>query len=726
MLHSNCSDACGLETHPVPERDPFLADLYDRLHETPTQRKFRTIAPIPVGCVFIQRPEMSEEDMRGHFRLMKQLGFTCLKGIMTCPGTTKQQVMHLALDEGIIPWWYDEGGWEPVTDELLDRLSIPRETPIEAIRTHPAFLEHQTEVFRRRIDRSAGGPVDQSVRTGADIPFSFDLELAPGAVPAFVAWLRETYGTVDALNEAWNMFHAGIAEGKEIWATWEEVEQGIPSVNPKEYRHFRDILRFKADLYVGRVRARVDQSLAADPHEPVRAGGEMGLFLPFASRATDMEGIAEEMARGGSFYPSIHLAWHFEEADFEVARCVYMQAALAQDWFKGGWAATWESTGGPQQLSGGKAWAPEGAAKTAGFTVDAGVMTQLMLSYLAAGFKGFGMWCWNARSAGWEAGEYALLDRNQQPCGRTRTVGRIGQAARRYRDELWKAHKEPVVGIFVDFDNEAIWAAMSVKGREKFKHTPVQTRIGASRALIDHNVPWEHVTASDLRNGLADRYTVILLPAVIALSDDILDILAGYVERGGRLVLDMPSAWYDAFGRLLPTGEGTAFERVFGCTIRDYQYSSNVRRVIDGLELEGFVVDLGVTRAEVLAEYDNGQPAIAEATLGEGAAVVLGYEASLVCFRPGDVVAEERLVRYALGPHRSPYACDGALAYRLAAPAADHYFLINDGPPTAVFLDTREQAYAACTDAVTGEGLPLGEAIALPAYSGRWLRLERP
>ena len=76
----------------------------------------------------------------------------------------------------------------------------------------------------------------------------------------------------------------------------------------------------------------------------------MGLFLPFAARATDMEGIAKAMKEKGSFYPSIHLAWHFEELNYEVTRGIYMQSSLCTDWFKGGWAATWESTGGPQQF----------------------------------------------------------------------------------------------------------------------------------------------------------------------------------------------------------------------------------------------------------------------------------------------------------------------------------------------------------------------------------------
>ncbi|HUT01566.1 MAG TPA: hypothetical protein VM031_03865, partial [Phycisphaerae bacterium] len=91
----------------------------------------------------------------------------------------------------------------------------------------------------------------------------------------------------------------------------------------------------------------------------------------------------------------------------------------------------------------------------------------------------------------------------------------------------------------------------------------------------------------------------------------------------------------------------------------------------------------------------------------------------------GDADAERRLVTWALGSNEPPYACEGAIVYRLAAPAADHYFLINDGPAVSARLDTKHLACAALADAVTGEPLALGTPIALPAHSGRWVRCEK-
>jgi beta-galactosidase len=723
--------------------DPFLHALYDRRHDSPMQQRFRRIRPWPVGCVFIQHPTMDEADIRRHFRLMRELGFTALKQCQTCRGTDPHKVMHMAMDEGIIPFWYGEGGWEDPTPEKLTELGIDPATPIEKLRDDPTWLARQEKLMRARIDAWGRTPPPDDPALAVElpgVPLSFDYELTDAHVPLFVSWLQKTYGDIAALNRAWNLHHCMIAgprrqEGAGIddeagWSSWGQLQQELPGVvndERREYRRIRDVFRFKADIYLDHVRAKAAREHACDPLAPQRAGGEMGLFLPFASRGTDMAGIADVMTHYGSFYPSIHLAWHFEETAFEYARPVYMQASIAADWFKGGWSATWESTGGPQQLTGWDApFVPAVRDMVPGFTVDGGVMTQLMLSWIAGGFRGFGLWSWSVRSAGWEAGEYGLLDRNNRPTDRAVAAGRIGQACRRLRDELWQARKEPVVGVFVDWDMEAIWAGVSRCSRSMLKSQAVRARIGAARALIDANVPWEHVTADDLRFGLAGRYRVLLLPAALAIAPDLWPIFEQYVHDGGRLVLDAPGGWYDTYGQLQQTDDGSSFERLLGCRAADYQYARAGNRpwAIDGHDLQGCTIDLQPTSAHVVETFDHGPPAVTERRAGRGSAVILAHEASLGCLKPGNAWGQSHLVRHALGEHRSPYRCDGAVAYRLAAPCAEHFFLINDEPRPVTARLHSDRAWGSCTDAVYGDTLPPGESLVIPACSGRWVRCE--
>jgi beta-galactosidase len=698
----------------------YLTKAYDGLNDSPMQRHFRALAPMPFGVVFLPWDGLTEPELRRHFRLMKELGFTNLKQVMPAPGWPAERLLEVALDEGILPFWYGEGGWAPIDGVLLDRLGIPRETPMPAIREHPAMRAHQAEVLRKRIRLPPAG--DAGGEDGVEL--IFDPVLREDARPLFVEWVKRNYSTIEDLNDAWNMREVGIARDARPWESWEDFESDPGRVADHEYRHVRDILRFKADHALARLRLRNEAARRRDPAEPQRAGGEMGLFLPFAWRGTDMEGIAGTLRECGSFYPSIHLAWHFEEAGYETTRCVYMQASLAADWFKGGWSATWESTGGPQQFSGGKGWHPKAADETAGFTVDAGVMGQLMLSYLAAGFRGAGLWAWNCRRAGWEAGEYQLLDRNGEPCARTRRAGRIAKAANRLRDELWQARKEPYVGVFVNWDNEAIWAAISQRNRDHFRHFPIRARVGAARALINGNVPWEHVTARDVRRGLAARYRAIFLPAQVAINRDLWPLFDAYVRGGGRLLLDAPGGWFDERGKVMPTGGGSDFERLFGVCLRDYQYSANVPRALRNRPLSGWVMEMDPTSAEAIARFDDGAAAVTLNRLGRGAALVLGYEASHALFRPGRAEMESWLCEWTLGGTRLPYRCRGAIAYRLAAPAADHYFLMNDGHAAAAVLET-EREYAAWEDAETGERLVAGAPVALEACGARWLRMTK-
>jgi beta-galactosidase len=555
-------------------------------------------------------------------------------------------------------------------------------------------------------------------------------DIHPDAVPAFIEWLQAEYGDIDSLRRAWNVEHVGLQGNMLEWESWEDVQAGVETdVSARDYRNTRDRLRFRADTYVrDYIQAAVERTQAMDPNVPMRAGGEMGIFLPFASRGTDMESIALTMREGGSFYPSIHLTWHFEEVQFEVARPVYMQAAMTTDWGRGIWNATWESTGGPSWFSGGKSpFVPWAQDKTPGHTDHEGIQSILMLSWLAAGYRGFGLWTWNGRTAGWESGEFMLLDRNNELTPRALRAGAIGNAARKYRRELWESDKQPLVGVLQDWENEAMWAAMSVPGRDHFKSEPIRARIGAARALINGNVPWEHVTARQLAAELGPRYACIYVPAFIALSESLRSDLIAYVEQGGRVVMDMPCAYLDDYGRVFPTGEGSDFEKLFGVKLNEYAYSRsvNTRYLLRDQELEGFTAEITPTTARVVENYGGrNKPAITENRLGKGTAVLLGCQASLNCVLPDQNFYEKLIRELSVDPARLPARCDGVLLYQQVSPGAVHYFLINDQMQAAtVHLKINGFIPGTVQDAVSGETLPSLQTIEVPPEDARWIRV---
>jgi beta-galactosidase len=714
-------------------QDEFLRQLYDRLHDSPTQRRFQQIRPMPFGVVFLPWKGMTQQQMRGHFRLMKQLGFHNLKQTMPTPEWPERRIFEIAFEEGIIPFWYGEGGWAPITPELLRDLGIAADTPMPDIRRHPKMRAYQTEILKKGIEVGNSGFLHGRAAKGPeDFRHTPDPYLRPADARHFKQWLRSAYASPEAVNTGWNLGEVGITP--DPFQSWADVDAEVDRMAAtaetsgaygREYGRIRDVLRYKADFHTAEIAEAIRQRPIGNPWAPTRTGGEMGLFLPFAWRATKMEDLAQTQLDVGSFYPSIHFAWHYGEVDYEVARPIYMQASFAHDLFKGGWSAPWESTGGPQQLTGSKGWDAREATTTPGFTTNAGTITQLFLSYLAAGFKGAGVWTWNFREAGFEAGEYALLDRNLQPTPRAIRAGKIAQAAEQFRDELWEARKEPQVGVLVNWDNDAIWAAISVRQRDHYRHYPMRARVGVSRALMNANVPWEFVTVDDLRAGLAPRYKVIYLAGQIAFSDELLQLLLDFAKQGGRVVLDAPGGAYTETGKVRKTLPGTLFHQLFGAELADLQYSNNVPRVLRGKRLNGFIETIKPTTAKPTEWFQTGEPAIVENHVGKGSAVMLGWDASFALFHPGEASLESWLVQAAMGGLQSPYACDGAVVYRIAHPNADHYFFINDAEARQVHLDTRGKFYRRAVDPVSGEELAVGGAIALEAYSGRWLRMEK-
>ncbi len=707
----------------------FMHDLYDQLHDSPMQQKFRKIAPMPAGVVYIQRPGEGEAAIRGHFRTMKDLGFTNLKQIMVLPDWTEEQIQLIALEEGIIPWWYGEGGWEPITDALVKELDLPKKMAPEKVRSHPKMISYQTDILRKRIEHIIAYKKergDTEAPKGGSTAYDptvgpRGLELSEKGKALFVDWAQNTYGEIDSLNYAYNQHHHGLQAEGGAFTSWEDFGQRWEKYNHREYRIRRDILRFKADHGLEELQKKVDTFHAFDPHAPFRAGGELGLFRPHAYFGVDFPGIADVMQEGGSFYPSIHFTWHFDQVKDELGPTLYMQASYINDMFKGGWSGGWETSGGPQQFGGERF-----GQNNKGFTVDAAEMQQFTLSMLASGFKGFGLWSWSIRTAGAEVGEYALLDHQNQVTERAVAVGKIAQGMQTYRDELWAAHKEPLVGVFFDWDNEAIWTAMSFKGQEILRYRPMQARVGLSRALTNADIPFEYLNPEDLRAGLAPRYPVIYLPGIIALNKELIPILSNYVKQGGRLVMDMPGAWMDTYSALFPRGSGSPYAELFGTVLSEYQYSGlNRDWYLDDHLLIGSIGALRPEGAEVVASFGNGKPAITEHQLGKGTAVILGYEAGRACFEPGHAKEEQLLRNYTLGNIKPPFASEDAIVYRLASPKADHYFLLNEGEAKEVELTFNFYQYLNAKDAVSGESIPLDKLIPLPAHGARWLRFEK-
>ncbi|MEM6380064.1 MAG: beta-galactosidase trimerization domain-containing protein, partial [Bacteroidota bacterium] len=627
--------------------DPWLQSLYWKLNDSPMQQKLRNLRPFPVGVVYYQQRGDQFEDAKSEFKIIRDLGFTALKQIQLKapynPEYFRNSVFHMAVDSGISPWYYGKGGWENITEELLSKLEINislTSVNMPEIQAHPKMITYQKKVWHDRIERMGQKPQKPK---GMGEPGRNNPWMPERLLPPFAEWLEKEYKNLETLQEAWNCGYTGTCTFK----SFQQAANQLLGTNFDQYgngtgrkvhdfRRYRDAMKFQSELIVENYQNTMDLYYKWDPEEPERTGGHQ-IFENQAVNAWDLEAQAKTASIGGSFYSSIHLTHHFFLIENEIMRPVYWQARTVADMFKGGWAATWESTGGPTQWSGHQ-----------GYTVDGQTMSQLFVAYLAAGLKGIGLWMWNSRGEGWEVGEYALTDIQGAPSDRAVVAGKFSQKLQEQRFELWDAVDEPTVGILYSWENEAMLGRLSLGAYDmntpvyktdrdlQFRQFHTEARLGLSRALTNNHIPFEYLTERDLDAGLAARYPVIYLPYIVALDDRHVKLLKDYVAQGGRLVADFPLLMLDNYGRLNKQLDNSDFVEIFGLQTADYYHSFNRAIVFHGDSLNTQYGALKLKGAKVQDRFENGLPAVVRHSYGKGEAVLLNFEASRLTYLPGN------------------------------------------------------------------------------------------
>ena len=724
------------------QKDPYLTEVYWDLNRSPMQEKLRSMKPFPVGVVYYQQRGHNLDSIENTFNRIHNLGFTALKQVLLPspdnPQNFRNQVFHKALDIGIIPWYYGKGGWINITEDVMREagldLSLTRKN-LPAIQSHPKMIEWQTDQLHQRVEKMDEKPPKPKGmgEPGRNSPF-----IPERLLPEFSAWLEKQYIDIESLKKAWNDGFTGDLDYDDFMDAAGDMkitgydEFGIGTgKKSKDFRRYRDAMRFLSKLITDDYKRSMELFTEWDPEEPERTGGHQ-LFENQPMNGWDLEAQAKAATVGGSFYSSIHLTHHFFLVDNEYVKPVYMQARTVADMFKGGWAATWESTGGPTQWSG-----------MGNYTVDEGVIRQLMMSYVAAGLKGVGFWSWNSRGEGWETGEYALSSIQGGVTKRAKEAGRISQILQEQRFELWEAMDEPVVGILYSWENEAMLGRLSMgtyplstpvyeTDRDRqFRQYHPEAKIGISRALINQNIPFEYVTERDLEAGLAGRYRIIYLPYVLALADETTEILAKYVKNGGIIITDFPVLMLDNFGRLNKHYKNSVFEEVFGFQTRDYYHTYNSPKEYNGLLLNSQFGDLEITHAEVQERFEDGYPAVVQSSYGKGKTVMYNFELSRSMFRPGNHIMEEEIGDRIRQLADIPFNVEGdenSMVYRRSAPDADHYFIVNRGEEEVVTVEGLFKTYESARELLDNKILKLNSntfSVEVPARSAVWVRCEK-
>lgn len=263
---------------------------------------------------------------------------------------------------------------------------------------------------------------------------------------------------------------------------------------------------------------------------------------------------------GGSAHPS----WHY--GLFPRSRYAHAMAIEAEMLRSAAGRLPWfmtEIQGGNNIYSGGRAICPTPQE-----------VAQWLWTVIGTEGKGGVFWTLNPRSAGIEAGEWAMIDFLVRPSSRMLAARDVAHALQSEADFFIGA-KQQLSGIDIVYAKESRWAEQLMRqsasdpfvGRRD--NAVFRSMAACHQALADRGIQASLTSLDQYDFSLPDyRGRTIILTHQIALPLSARDLLTRFVQRGGTLIVEGLTAYFDQ--NLHCTMLGSYWESLLGGRVSEF------------------------------------------------------------------------------------------------------------------------------------------------------------
>ena len=533
-----------------------------------------------------------------------------------------------------------------------------------------AYLEHALRLVEKMAERYGSHPALEAWHTnneyGCHVSHSYD----PESAAAFRVWLEKRYGDIAALNEAW-----GTSFWSQRYDSFDEVDPPAAAPTIKNPTQLLDFDRFSSDALLALHRAEVEVLRRVSPGIPITTN-----FMGFFKNADYWQWAEHVDFVSDDSYP--------DPADADA----YVALAASRDLMRslgGGkpWLLMEQSTSAVN-------WRPQNAPKPAGLN------RVQSLQAVARGADGILYFQWRQAKAGAEKFHASMVPHIGAESRIFREVSELGAELA----ELDRALGESVsarIAILFDWD---AWRALEQYAVPR-NLSYVQTVLSWYRPLLESGVTVDFVRAASDYSA----YDVLIVPALVAASDDALDAIDAFAVAGGRVVVGYQSAVLDESLHVRLGGYLGLLQDTLGLRIEEFAPLAPVG-VPQGSPLEAFMAPAGATprtaidgeftgaadlwqeivlpgTAEVVSRFSDGfaagHPAITRNDRGDGVAwyVATQPEPTLLAAILETVLADAGIV----APIATP--APGVEAVR----RGEVTFLINHGPTPATIVFEGEE-----------------------------------
>jgi beta-galactosidase len=408
----------------------------------------------------------------------------------------------------------------------------------------------------------------------------------------FRGWLAERYTDVDGLNHAW-----GTAFWSQRYSAWDEVlpPRITPDgawANPTQQLDYR---RFASDLLLEEFVAERDVLRRLSPGVPITTNFMvMTRFnqLDYWAWAREMDVVSTD------YYPD----FADPETHIEAALCADMTRGLADG---GPWLLMETS---PSAVN----WQPRNPARRPG------ALRRDALQQIAHGADGFNVFQIRASIAGAEKFHSGLIPHAGTDTRLWREVVELGGILGRL-GAVAGSTVEASVAMIIDW--QAWW------GCELDSHPSVDVTY-PDRARALHRALWDSGIAVDVvaPGASLDGYSLVVVPTLYLVDDDVAPVLDAYVRAGGHAVVTYFSGIVDRNDHIRPGGYPGAFRDLLGVMVEEFAplLAHESVRLDDGGSADVWTEDLRLSGAEAVVSYVDGpmpgKPAVTRHSVGAGVA----------------------------------------------------------------------------------------------------------